>query len=82
LYGNQSPVRRSGEDDELRRAIEMSKEQAQIDERRRLERQEEDDLQRAIELSEKEAMQRRMEQRDQLAAGNSVGYLEINEAKR
>jgi epsin len=77
LYGNQSPVRRSGEDDELRRAIEMSKEQAQIDERRRLERQEEDDLQRAIELSEKEAMQRRMDQRDQLAAGNAVGYVEL-----
>jgi epsin len=58
--------RPSGEyDDDLQRAIEASKEQAQMDERMRQKRQEEYELQRAIELSEQEALQKRMNQRDQ-----------------
>ncbi|KAI8919726.1 hypothetical protein BC831DRAFT_100803 [Entophlyctis helioformis] len=55
------------EDADLRRALEESKRQAAIDDRRRKDMEQEDaDLQRAIELSEKEAIQRRMDARNRL----------------
>ena len=69
----------NNEDDELRRAIELSREQASIDERRRkqneLMRQEycllirEADLQRAIEDSERDALDRR---RSQINTGKNL----------
>ncbi|KAI8903719.1 ENTH domain-containing protein [Gorgonomyces haynaldii] len=62
-----------GDDDELRRAIELSKKQMEIDAHKRyggfpgdenLTLQEQQDLQRAIELSEQEAIQRSINERN------------------
>ncbi|KAJ2997642.1 hypothetical protein HDV02_005291 [Globomyces sp. JEL0801] len=63
LRSNRNVTRdRLGYDDEdadLKRAIEASKQQSNMDEERRLARQEEEDLQRAIEMSEREAIERK-----------------------
>eukprot|EP00842_Homolaphlyctis_polyrhiza_P003700 jgi/Hompol1/4330/HPOL_003620-RA len=57
----------ASEDAELSRALEESRRQAEIDERRRRQlTQEEIDLQKAIELSEKEAITRRMDARNRM----------------
>lgn len=64
---NHSRAHGDSEDDDLKRALELSRREALADERRRNEIDQEDaDLQRAIELSEHEAIQRRMNARDRM----------------
>jgi epsin len=81
LYGT-SPTRSSrdhgyggrGEDADLQKAIELSKQQSHQDESRRLQLREEEELQRAIELSEREALNRQREERDRDYGNDSVQY--------